>query len=107
MLPWVSNIMPSSIPSFCLWSSSALCNTSRVMSFLSSSISPSRGELIALCVGRPKKAAGFAAICTLASVLGGVLGYGIGVFASDVGQSIIAFFGEQYLDQTAHIKTSG
>ncbi|MBT3785124.1 DedA family protein [bacterium] len=34
--------------------------------------------LIALCAGKPKKSYYFVAICSLGSVLGGVIGYGIG-----------------------------
>jgi len=37
--------------------------------------------LIALCVGKPKSAFRFATICTIGSVLGGVVGYGIGSWA--------------------------
>lgn len=55
--------------------------------------------LIALCIGRPDRSLRFAAVCSVASVLGGMAGYGIGVFASDLGQSIVAWFGESYLAQ--------
>jgi membrane protein YqaA with SNARE-associated domain len=37
--------------------------------------------LIALCLGATSRALGFAAIATVASVLGGILGYGIGAIA--------------------------
>lgn len=37
--------------------------------------------LLALCVGAPKKAFRFAAICSAGSVVGGVIGYGIGFAA--------------------------
>lgn len=37
--------------------------------------------LIALCVGKPAAAFLFAAICTVGSVLGGIAGYAIGLFA--------------------------
>ena len=54
--------------------------------------------LIALCVGRPKRAIWFAGVCAVGSVTGGIAGYGIGVFAADLGHSIIAFFGEHYIE---------
>ena len=38
------------------------------------------GLLLALALGRPKRALWFAGICTLGSVLGGALGYAIGWF---------------------------
>lgn len=37
--------------------------------------------LLALALGKPAKALRFAAICTLASVVGGIIGYGIGAGA--------------------------
>lgn len=42
---------------------------------------PSDALVIALCVGKPKVAFRFAAICSIASVLGGIAGYAIGLFA--------------------------
>jgi membrane protein YqaA with SNARE-associated domain len=42
---------------------------------------------------RPQRAYLFAAICTAASVVGGMLGYAIGVFLEPLGQSILAVFG--------------
>ena len=49
--------------------------------------------LIALCVGRPQQALRFAVVCSLGSVLGGVAGYGIGVFAFEsVGQPLLDWF---------------
>ena len=39
--------------------------------------------LIALCIGDPKKGYRFALWCSVASVLGGIAGYGIGMFAWD------------------------
>ncbi len=50
--------------------------------------------LIALAVGKPKKALKFALICSIGSVLGGILGYLIGwQFMAVVGHKIIAFYG--------------
>ena len=40
--------------------------------------------LIPMCLAKPKRAWYFAAMTTLASVVGGMLGYGIGVFALDM-----------------------
>lgn len=49
--------------------------------------------LIALCVGRPGRSLHFAALCTLGSVAGGVLGYLIGYQLYElVGRSIIELY---------------
>ena len=56
--------------------------------------------LIALCVGAPKKSFKFALICSLGSVLGGALGYGLGLgFMDSVGQQILHLYGleDKYL----------
>ena len=52
-----------------------------LLSFAESSFFPVPPDvlLIAMAVGRPKRALYFAAVCTLGSVLGGMLGYGIGL----------------------------
>ncbi|MCR6656359.1 MAG: DedA family protein [Opitutus sp.] len=62
-----------------------------VIAFLESSIFPIPPDvlLIALCMGAQKRSLTFAAWCSLASVLGGVLGYGIGYLAEPVGRWII------------------
>ena len=50
--------------------------------------------LIALAVGKPEKSMKFAAVCTLGSVLGGMLGYLIGwQFMAAVGEKIVEFYG--------------
>ena len=50
--------------------------------------------LMALAIANPKKSFHFAAICTAGSVLGGMLGYGLGLFFMDtVGHQIIAWYG--------------
>ena len=50
--------------------------------------------LIALAVGKPEKSLKFALICSLGSVLGGVLGYLIGwQLMAVVGDKIVAFYG--------------
>lgn len=49
--------------------------------------------LIALCVGKPKKAVFYAAVCTAGSLIGGIAGYGIGVFAFDtIGERLINLY---------------
>ena len=52
------------------------------ISFLESSIFPVPPDvlLIALCLGRPEHSFWFAAICSLGSVLGGMVGYALGYF---------------------------
>ena len=41
-----------------------------------------------------KRAFEYAALCTVCSVTGGMVGYGVGHFLTPVGQAILAFFGE-------------
>lgn len=49
--------------------------------------------LIALCLGRPRRAAWYALVCTTGSVLGGVAGYAIGYGLYDsVGRPILEFY---------------
>ncbi|MEO6596261.1 MAG: YqaA family protein, partial [Planctomycetota bacterium] len=54
-----------------------------VLSFAESSFFPIPPDvlLIALCIGEVKKSYRFALWCSIASVLGGIAGYGIGMFA--------------------------
>lgn len=56
-----------------------------VLSFAESSFFPIPPDvlLIALCIGDANKSYRFALWCSLASVLGGIAGYGIGMFAWD------------------------
>ncbi len=50
--------------------------------------------LIALCIATPKKSFRFAAVCALGSIIGGILGYGLGMgFMDTVGRPIINFYG--------------
>lgn len=53
-----------------------------VLSFAESSFFPVPPDvlLIALCLGRPDLAFWFAAVCAAASVVGGMVGYGIGLY---------------------------
>lgn len=67
-----------------------------ILAFSESSFFPIPPDvlLIALAVGKPKKALRFALICSGGSVLGGILGYLIGwQFMAVVGHKIIAFYG--------------
>lgn len=56
------------------------------ISFAESSVFPIPPDplLLALSLGRPKRALLFAAICTTGSILGGMLGYALGWFVWDV-----------------------
>ena len=50
--------------------------------------------LIALTLGKPRRAYWFAAVCSVASVLGGILGYGIGLwFYEAIGARVIEMYG--------------
>lgn len=50
--------------------------------------------LIALCVGAPQKSFKFAAICAVGSVIGGAIGYGLGMgFMDTLGQPILDMYG--------------
>jgi membrane protein YqaA with SNARE-associated domain len=66
-----------------------------VISFAESSCFPVPPDvmLAPMVLAKPQKAFLFASICTVASVLGGLLGYAIGVWLAPVGHSILAFFG--------------
>jgi membrane protein YqaA with SNARE-associated domain len=57
--------------------------------------------LIAMAIARPKKSFFYAGLCTLGSVLGGILGYFIGwQFMVTIGEKIIQFYnlGDKYLE---------
>jgi membrane protein YqaA with SNARE-associated domain len=50
--------------------------------------------LIALCIAVPKKSFKYAAICAAGSVIGGALGYGLGMaFMDTLGQRILTLYG--------------
>lgn len=57
------------------------------VSFAESSFFPIPPDvmLAPMCLAKPEKAWRYAALCTLASVLGGILGYAIGFFLQDLG----------------------
>lgn len=66
-----------------------------VLSFTESSFFPIPPDvlLIAMAVAVPKRAFYFAAVCSVASVLGGMLGYGLGYgFMDVIGNRIVAFY---------------
>jgi membrane protein YqaA with SNARE-associated domain len=62
-----------------------------IISFVESSFFPIPPDvlLIALNLSKPKKAFFYAAICTVASVIGGIFGYYIGLKFWDIGSKII------------------
>jgi membrane protein YqaA with SNARE-associated domain len=47
--------------------------------------------LVPLCLGNQKRAFGFAAWCSVASVVGGMAGYGIGMYAWEAGVRDLCF----------------
>lgn len=50
--------------------------------------------LMALCIGSPRRSFRYAGICAVGSVLGGILGYGLGFWFMDaVGSRIIELYG--------------
>jgi membrane protein YqaA with SNARE-associated domain len=66
------------------------------VSFAESSFFPIPPDvlLVPMCIAQPKKAWFYAMVCTIASVLGGILGYAIGWFLYDtVGLWIIELYG--------------
>ncbi len=66
------------------------------ISFAESSFFPLPPDLLLgpMAAAAPERWLRYALVCTIASVLGGLLGYAIGMFLMDsVGQSIIDFFG--------------
>src|SRR5262245_44253550 len=54
---------------------------------------PPRLLLAPMVAARPNRAFVYAGICLAASVLGGMLGYAIGVFLEPLGQAILTLFG--------------
>jgi membrane protein YqaA with SNARE-associated domain len=66
------------------------------ISFAESSFFPVPPDvmLAPMVLARPDKAWRYAALCTLASVLGGILGYGIGFFFHGAAQQLLAVLGK-------------
>ncbi len=74
------------------WAPKALA----VVAFVESSIFPIPPDvmLVPMCLAKPDRAFRYAGICTVASVLGGLLGYAIGALLYDtVGQFLIRLYG--------------
>ena len=66
------------------------------VSFVESSVFPIPPDvlLIPMVLAKPEKAFRIAAVCTAASVLGGLLGYAIGVFLfEELGKPLLEFYG--------------
>ena len=66
------------------------------VSFAESSFFPVPPDvmLAPMVLAKPEKAWRYAALCTLASVLGGLLGYAIGYFFQDAAQHLLAVLGK-------------
>lgn len=70
--------------------------TLAAVSFAESSFFPIPPDviLVPMCLAQPQKARMFALVCTIASVLGGIVGYAIGAFLYDtLGQWLISLYG--------------
>ncbi|MBU0557508.1 MAG: DedA family protein [Alphaproteobacteria bacterium] len=66
------------------------------ISFMESSFFPIPPDVLLgpMCLSQPRRAFSFAFICTVASVLGALLGYVIGMFLFDtIGKAILDFYG--------------
>ena len=68
------------------------------ISFAESSFFPVPPDIMLapMVLAKPEKAWRYAAWCTLASVLGGILGYGIGFFFHDAAQRLLAVLGKPH-----------
>ncbi len=67
-----------------------------VIAFVESSFFPLPPDvfLIAMCVALPAASFRYAAVCSVGSVLGGILGYGLGFWFMDgIGMSIVNWYG--------------
>ena len=66
-----------------------------LVSFAESSVFPIPPDvmLAPMILARPERAYFYAAVCTVASVLGGILGYAIGFFLTDVGLALMRLLG--------------
>jgi membrane protein YqaA with SNARE-associated domain len=74
-----------------------------ILAFAESSFFPIPPDilLIALAISIPSKSFKFAAICSVGSVLGGIVGYGIGLYGYEtIGQPIVNFYhGQPVMDK--------
>jgi membrane protein YqaA with SNARE-associated domain len=85
------------------WAPTALA----VISFVESSVFPIPPDvmLIPMCLAKPNRAFWYAGICTIASVLGGLLGYAIGALLYDtLGLFLIRLYG--YGDKLETFRTA-
>lgn len=66
-----------------------------IVSFAESSVFPIPPDVVLapMVLARPERAYVYAGICTVASVLGGILGYAIGYYLSDLGETLLAWMG--------------
>jgi len=70
-----------------------------LVSFAESSFFPIPPDamLVPMCLARPERAWRYAAICTVASVLGGLLGYALGFFLFEaLAQPVLAAYGYEH-----------
>jgi membrane protein YqaA with SNARE-associated domain len=67
-----------------------------VIAFAESSVFPIPPDVVLapMVLARPDRAYFYAAICTTASVLGGILGYAIGYFATGLAAKLLAVMGD-------------
>ena len=74
-----------------------------VIAMVESSVFPIPPDvlLLALCVGAVRKSFRFALVCTLGSVIGGIVGYAIGYWGYEaIGQPIVrAYHGEEIMER--------
>jgi membrane protein YqaA with SNARE-associated domain len=85
------------------WAPKALA----AVSFIESSVFPIPPDamLVPMCLAKPKSAFYYASICTIGSVLGGLLGYAIGALLYDtLGQFLIKLYG--YGDKLEAFRTA-
>jgi len=78
-----------------------------ILAFSESSFFPIPPDvlLITLAISIPKKSFKYAMICTVGSVLGGILGYGIGLHGYEaVGRPIVEFYHGQEVMNTIKLK---
>ncbi|MCA0372541.1 MAG: DedA family protein [Proteobacteria bacterium] len=78
-----------------------------IVSFAEASFFPIPPDvmLLPMATMRPEKAWRFAIICTIASIIGGIFGYAIGMYLMDnIGKPLMDFYG--YSDKLEHFKQS-
>lgn len=83
-----------------------------VIAFIESSFFPIPPDimLIPMCLAKPERAFRYAFICTIASVLGALLGYAIGYFLFEaLGQPILSFYGlsDEFVSFAAQFNDQG